>query len=117
MPDHIEMTPNLHDAGFEDAIRATFLGQAHIAGTGPEGKTCRECRMWYVMSRHVPDGPLRPASPGYYGKRHPETPLELKRANCNQPIPHKAKRRVPHEAKACMFFEQSENPPAERKET
>lgn len=25
-------------------IAETYLGQAHIAGTGPEGRTCRECR-------------------------------------------------------------------------
>lgn len=112
MADHIEMTPNLHDAGFEAAISATFLGQAHIAGTGPEGKTCRECSLWFVMKRPHKDAPPAPAPPGWNGKK---SGSELKRATCNQPIPHKAKRRVPHHAKACRFFDQSESPPAERK--
>lgn len=114
MPDHIEVTPHLHDAGFEEAIKATFLGQAHIAGTGPKGKTCRECSLWFIMRRPEPEAPPQPAPPGYFGKKS-QTPLELKRARCNQPIPHKANRRVPHHAKACRFFDQAENPPAERK--
>lgn len=114
MPDHIHITKHLHSAGFEEALGSTFLGQAHIAGTGPEGKTCRECKLWFIMARPDKDSPLRPSAPGYFGKSG-KTPHELKRGKCNQPIPHKANRRVPHHAKACRFFDQSENPPAERK--
>lgn len=111
MADHIEINRHLHDAGFETAIGETFLGQAHIAGTGPDGKTCRECSLWFIMARPDKDMPMQPSSPG-----HRKADGELKRAKCNQPIPHKANRRVPHHAKACRFFDQSENPPVERKE-
>jgi hypothetical protein len=32
-------------------VRATVPGMAHFAGTGPEGKTCRECIEWTLVGR------------------------------------------------------------------
>lgn len=111
---------HLTEAHFDSPIRQTFLGQAHIAGTGPAGATCRECVFWHCWKsqRKNPDGsprPSRPVPPGYFGKRHEKTPLELKKAYCNRPIANKAKRLIPHHAKACRLFEPEEFPlPAKR---
>lgn len=112
--DHVAMTPHLHEAGFEAKIAATFIGQAHFAGSGPARRTCRECRFWFIMRRPSPDADMRPSSPGYYGKKA-QRPGELKRAKCNYAIAHKSSRRVPPEAMACRFFDPATNPPAPRK--
>lgn len=111
MPDHIEVNKGLKSAPHDAAIRATFLGQAHIAGTGPQGKTCRECVHWHVWSRVKigRDYETRPAPPSYFSHRHAEHPGEIKRARCNYPIMNKAKRAVPHHAGACRMFEQSDH--------
>lgn len=112
MADHLDLTPHLHDAGFEAGLRETFLGQAHIAGTGPAEATCRECKLWGLKTRKKDEEPCI-TPPGYFGKRAMH-PGNIKRANCNYIIAHKAKRRVPHNAKACRFFDPSDNPPPER---
>jgi hypothetical protein len=85
----------LHDADFDAALRQTYLGQAHIAGTGPEGKTCRECKWWGKLKTD------KIANPGYYA----EPPRHLKQARCHRPVPHKARRVFPHTAIACRLFE------------
>lgn len=110
--DHIENLKGLTSAPHDAAIRATYLGQAHIAGTGPEGKTCRECIFWHAWTR-VKVGKeyeSRPAPPSYFSFRHADHPGELKRARCNFPIINKAKRAVPHHASACRMFEQQDMP-------
>lgn len=114
MPDHLEFSRHMKGAEFDGAIRETFLGQAHIAGTGPEGKTCRECVHWCVI-RTRKDGRGNYATvyepPGYNGERHKSNPLELRRAGCQYPIANKARKRIPHNAKACRFFEDKPTPP------
>ncbi len=119
MGDHLKFSHHLKGAEFDGAIRQTFLGQAHIAGTGPEGKTCRECSLWCVI-RSVKDHTGQRVTvhepPGYNAESHKLAPFELKRARCNYRIANKAKRNVPHYAKACRFFEQNENPPLPRTE-
>lgn len=55
-----KMKPLPHEAG----LRMTYLGQAHIAGTGPEGKTCRECRFFGVEKVENKHRVL--VSPGHY---------------------------------------------------
>lgn len=110
--DHIENSKGLTSAPYDAAIRATFLGQAHIAGTGPEGKTCRECIFWHAWTR-VKVGneyETRPAPPSYFSFRHVDHPGELKRARCNFPIINKAKRSIPHHASACSKFDPAEAP-------
>ena len=32
------------DAAFESALRLTHAGQAHFAGSGPDGAACGQCR-------------------------------------------------------------------------
>lgn len=108
--DHLRFSSHLTAAPFDERFRATFLGQAHLAGTGPDNATCRECKFWHVWRGTA--STRQPAPPGHYAKTNKERAGQLKRANCNYAIPHKAKRRIPHHAKACRFFERSDNPPA-----
>lgn len=116
MPDHIRINPHLKRSPSDELIGKTFIGQAHIAGTGPEGKTCRECQWWYVMARVNPqarpweDNRVVPSHPGYYGPSHNDKPLEAKKAKCNRPIANKSSRRIPHHALACRLFVQDDNP-------
>ncbi|NML93763.1 hypothetical protein [Novosphingobium olei] len=105
MADHLEFGAGLTKADYDQPFRDTFLGQAHIAGTGPAGATCRECKFWRVMGR---DGP---AIPGHYSRTNKDKAGQLKKAKCIFPIPHKANRMFPHSAKACRMFEQSETVP------
>jgi len=111
MTQHLLFSEHLTPAVFDRPIRETFLGQAHIAGTGPEGKTCRECVFWHVWKWDNGGRSNEPAHPGYFNKDNPEKGLGLKKALCNRPIANKAHRRVPHEAKACRLFEENSNPP------
>lgn len=93
------LTRNEGHAGVE----RTHMGQAHIAGTGPEGRTCRECKYWY--SWDVKERPYRPYRGGDDGLMH------LEPSKCRYSILNKAERRVPHHAQACRLFEQNDSPP------
>lgn len=48
MAEHLLFSEHLTAKEVHRPIAETYLGQAHIAGTGPEGKTCRECIFWHV---------------------------------------------------------------------
>lgn len=116
--DHLLFSDHMTAADFDHPIRETFLGQAHIAGTGPEGKTCRECRFWgRKATRKSPEGKTQEylKHPGYYGKRHQYLALEAKKASCTKPVLNKAKRLIPHSAKSCRLFEPATNPLPARK--
>lgn len=91
---------NLHLTEADAPLQATHLGQAHIAGFGPAGKTCRECCHYGDDAADYPDF--------YEGSK---TGGALKPGRCLYPIRGKARRKFPHSAKACRFFEQSDNPP------
>lgn len=118
MAQHLLFSEHMTAKEVHRPIAETFLGQAHIAGTGPEGKTCRECRFWHAWKwRKLVGGgkELIAADPGYFGKKHKLQPLGLKKAKCNRPILNKANRLIPHGAKACRLFEPAEHPlPARR---
>lgn len=87
-----QLTHGLHreDQPAAMAARVTHVGQAHFAGSGPPGRTCRECTLWHWSAKvegwsqlHVP----KPSSCAKY--------KELMRA---------WGRRVPHGAMACRHF-------------
>ncbi len=81
--------------GNEDAIRKTFGGMAHFAGTGPEGKTCRECRFWNYQRD------------GYHAKSGKHANM-IKAQRCmryTQMSQGKAGEAVPAQAMACKYFE------------
>lgn len=111
MAEHLLFSDHLTAKEVHRPIAETYLGQAHIAGTGPGGATCRECVFWCLI-KHRKDAygnyhETREA-PGYFGKKHEKTPLELKKARCTRPILNKANRLIPHHAKACRLFEPSD---------
>lgn len=88
------------------SIRQTHLGQAHFAGTGPSGKTCRECTKWQM--RDMDDQRIAYRYTG--GDRRGW--LAIGPAKCVHPILNKADRLIPADAGACRFFDQSDLPPA-----
>ena len=87
-------------------LAATFVGQAHIACTGPEGATCRECTYWGSLNKK---GDVVPP------KHHPNDMTgdarRLKNSGCHYPICNKPKKRFPPEAGACRFFDRNPEPP------
>lgn len=106
MGDHLKFGEHLNPLPHEAGIRATFLGQAHIAGTGPDGKTCRECAFYGLyLGREIVD-------PGHYSKKDKTRAGLLKNGSCHRFKHLKSNKRFTHEAKACLLFEQCENPPA-----
>lgn len=98
-------SPHLHECTFDQAFKETHLGQAHLAGTGPKGMTCRLCVHFGVIGERG-----QVSSPGYYGKGNKTLAGTLKPGNCNAPMPGKANRRFPHGAKACSLFEPDQDP-------
>jgi hypothetical protein len=113
--EHLLFGEHLTEAKFDGQIRDTFLGQAHIAGTGPSGRTCRECRYWHAWKNKnnspFSENPPTPVPPGYFSKSHDENPNGLKKARCNRPVLNKAKKAIPHFAKSCRLFEENPEPP------
>ncbi len=93
----------------EAAIRNTFLGQAHIAGTGPDGKTCRECAFWGIEK--VKDGIATITPPGHYAASNKAAAGQLKKGGCHKLKHRKANRRFTCNALACRLFEQRDEPP------
>ena len=112
MGDRFEITPHMTPAEFDGALQKTYLGQAHIAGTGPEGKTCRECRWFFIpdVERWVI---VKKTGVGAYktdkASTHDKEGMHRK-MRCNRPILNKAKRRFTPFAQACRLFEQAEAP-------
>jgi hypothetical protein len=84
---------------YSDAAAVTYTGQAHFAGSGPRGKTCRECFFW------------RPEHGGNHVYRAGDR--QLKDALCVQhrKLRGAAGKPVPHSATACKYFQQAEDPP------
>ncbi|MEL7706465.1 hypothetical protein AAG593_09900 [Citromicrobium bathyomarinum] len=87
MPSKIHVDPTLHQCGFEERIRETYKGMAHLAGTHPGGGRCRACTHWSE-------------------KQNVEERARTKSARCHYPLPGKSKVQVPGQALACRFFEQ-----------
>lgn len=106
----MKITPFMTRATYDDAIEATEIGMAHIAGTGPAGRTCRECIFWrkydkelmtYVYPEH---GSLKSGG-------------QIKKAFCQRSGTH-PHRLISHSNFACRLFVASdvEPPPATRVE-
>jgi len=94
-----EIDDHLHRDETDAKFKMTHLGQAHIAGTGPKGMTCRDCALFGKKK----DGQLQ--NPGYYAA----TGL-LKQSKCHSKMPGKSSRSFPHFAQACSLFEPSDAP-------
>lgn len=98
----MEISPHLknaHDPRMVRLVGDTQPGQAHWAGTGPEGKTCREC----VHFRND----------GYYSESNNFTPNRLKPGRCKKFQKMTGKRGQAFECTAwsCRFFEQNAKSP------
>lgn len=95
-------TPNLtagYDAETVHRLRRTVPGMAHFAGSGPDGKTCRQCEHWSFSDYYAKaslSGRLLKPGPCAKWKR-------LMQTSVNKP--------VPHNTAACRFFEQADKPP------
>ena len=96
--DHIQ--DHLTEAPVDQLARASYPGMAHFAGTGPRGKTCRECTFW----AHGPHD-YRAKNGKYRGAIEPAVCKKYKQITLQEGS------RVPDEAMACRWFEQNENPP------
>ena len=102
MPEHLTFSEHMKRDPIDDAIGATFLGQAHIAGTGPKKRTCRECIYWrkIVTKTDKKTGEVNKIiiAPDYVDG-------ELEELRCCYPIANKPRKKVPHFAKACRLFD------------
>lgn len=85
------------DIEFENRVARTQVGMAFWAGTGPQGKTCRECKSYgfngYTSSKSVNGG-------------------TLKNGPCERYVSQMGKSyRVPYDTPSCKYFEQNPKPP------
>lgn len=93
--DHLTAAP-------ADAMaRASYPGMAHFAGTGPRGKTCRECMFW----EHGPHD-YRSKNGKYRGLIEPARCMRYRQITLQEG------QKVPDEAMACKYFDQNAEPPA-----
>lgn len=94
MPRKYELTPHLSRDIGHDLIEGTYRGQAHIAGTDPKGRTCRQCIYWGLA-----DG-QKVLPPGHNPKG------DINQGRCNTLTGRKSNALFPHFAKACRLIEQ-----------
>ena len=96
-----EIQEHLTPTPFDRAARITHPGMAHFAGSGPELKTCRECKFW---------GSGRPD----YRSKNGKWRGLIKPDRCKkfQALTNSIGADIPDDAAACRHFEQAENPPA-----
>lgn len=80
----------------DEQLAQTHHGQAHFATTGPEGRTCRECRWWAHLKQkwHPYNGALRDSRC-----------IKFKRLTGRRGKP------VPHYAASCSHFQEGEHIP------
>ena len=91
----LKINPNLKQDEYGRAALKTHIGMAHFAGTGPKGKTCRQCIHWLHIGH----------------KKTDRTPL-------NAPCAKGTGAKFKHDASACKHFDENKNPPvAKLKET
>jgi len=95
LSDHL--TESTHDR----AARATFPGMAHFAGSGPRGRTCRECIFWAHQKNDYR------SKNGKYGGL-------IKPAPCRkyQTFMRDQGGAIPDDAAACKYFDENSAPPS-----
>lgn len=86
-----------------DAVRRTVAGMAHWAGTGPQGKTCRQCVHWtggkYRYGPHSGNHQPYELKPGKCGQYKRLTGRQVKAE------------KIAHSTRACRHFAENANPP------
>ena len=100
----LKLTPRLTRDPVRDAASTTYQGMAHFAGTGPAGKTCRECRFWRPTAG--------PAS-HQYGLQGSKHGRQLKEHCCFKfrALTGAYGPKIPHKVRACKYFEPAEKTP------
>lgn len=88
---------DMFDETAEKGFRKTPDGMAHWAGTGPKGRSCREC-IHYDADKRYRTGMLRPGRCKKYGAM-------MRRKGPT----------FPHETQACKHFEANPAPPPIKK--
>src|SRR5262245_24447511 len=79
----------------EAQVARTHAGMAHFAGTGPRGKTCRECIHW-----------------AFDGYRQVDASLKLTVCNKYTALMNgREGGRIPYNTAACKYFEADPSPP------
>jgi len=92
------------DPVLESRRTRTVPGMAHFAGTGPVGKTCRECLHW--TGRGNESGYY--AAGGKFGGVLRNRSCEKYRSMMHDTVGPT----VPYSAAACKYFEANKTPPA-----
>ena len=88
------------EADFVARARHTHAGMAHLAGTGPDTATCRECLYWQHSNTWTAEGGKFSGAP----KPSPCRKFQVL-THASTPGP-----KVPADAMACKFFDASEKP-------
>lgn len=101
----LSFNEHLHRTSPVDRLAAsTHAGQAHFAGSGPSGSTCRECVFFSWL-----------ATGGWHSNtgKHGGAP---KPACCAKyrALTGQAGSKVPHDAGACKYFDAAKEPQALR---
>ncbi len=89
------------DAELGERIRATPDGMAFWAGSGPAGKTCRECSHWSGGSRSAETGDLNDARCDQYARMTRAALL----------IENAPRYDIPHATAACKYFDAAPDAP------
>lgn len=112
MKDIFDLLPDqqtrMFDEKSEEGIRKTPNGMAHWTGSGPKGKTCRECHHYSNEGRHAAGAKGHAAGqlkPGRCWKT-----IEIRKAQEMTRKGTKPPKFAWHMA-ACKYFEQHPNPP------
>lgn len=98
---------DMFDSSFESAYRKTPPGMAHLAGSGPAGRVCRECTRFYFEK----------GKPEYWAASNKVCGNTLKPARCSKfrEMTKVKGAKFPAETPACKYFEQSDSPPSATK--
>ena len=98
----------MFDDETERGLRITPRGMAHWSGTGPEGKTCRECAHYTNEGRYTSSN-KRHAT----GQLKPGLCRETMRMQKAQEMTKRSTKppKFPWHMSACKRFEQHPNPP------
>ena len=82
----------MFDEQFENAHKRTPPGMAYLTGTGPSGRTCRECERFKVN--------------GYYAASNKHAPNGMKPGRCGKyrELTKQEGAAFPHNTMACKYF-------------
>lgn len=97
--DQLHLTQPDRELG--EKITATPDGMAFWAGSGPAGKTCRQCSHWDGGDRNQDSGELNDARCNQYARM-------MRAALLIENVPHYD---IPRQTAACKYFQENPRPP------